>query len=109
MAGEIDPLRVVNDAIENGVSVGAIADQLVAFVDRDLAGDDRRSPTVAFFEDFEEVVAGGGIERLKTPIIEDEQLHTAGLSAGRSSSSSSCRRVRPRRRIGCSSLSRLSR
>jgi hypothetical protein len=70
VAGEIDPLRVVNDAIENGVSVGGIADQLVPFVDRDLAGDDRRSPTVAFFEDFEEVVAGGGIERLKTPIIE---------------------------------------
>ena len=77
MAGEIDPLRVVNDAIEDGVSVGGIADQLVPFVDRDLAGDDRRSPTVAFFEDFEEVVAGGGIERRKTPIIEDEQLHPA--------------------------------
>jgi hypothetical protein len=77
VTGEVDPLRVVNDAIENGVSVGGIADQLVPFVDRDLACDDRRSPTVAFFEDFEEVVAGGGIERLKTPIIEDEQLHTA--------------------------------
>ena len=61
MTGEIDPLRVVNDAIENGISVGGIADQLVPFVNRDLAGDDRRSPTVAFFEDFEEVVAGGGI------------------------------------------------
>ena len=60
MTGQVDPLRVVNDAIENGVSVGGIADQLVPFVDRDLAGDDRRSPTVAFFEDFEEVVAGGG-------------------------------------------------
>jgi hypothetical protein len=35
-------------------------DQLVPFVDRNLAGDDCRSPTVAFFEDFEEVVAGGG-------------------------------------------------
>jgi hypothetical protein len=46
VAGEIDPLRVVNDAIENGVSVGGIADQLVPFVDWDLAGDDRRSPTV---------------------------------------------------------------
>ena len=60
MAGEIDPVRVVDDAIENGISVGGIADQLVPFVDRDLAGDDCRSPTVAFFEDFEEVVAGGG-------------------------------------------------
>ena len=80
MAGEIDPLRVVNDAIENGVSVGRIADQLMPFVHRDLAGDDRRSPTVAFFEDFEEVVAGSGIERLKTPIIEDEELHAAERS-----------------------------
>jgi hypothetical protein len=64
VAGEIDPVRVVDDAIENGVSVGRIADQPVPFVDRDLAGDDCRSPTVAFFEDFEEVVAGGSIERL---------------------------------------------
>jgi hypothetical protein len=69
VAGEIDPLRVVNDAIENGVSA------------------DCRSPTVAFFEYFEEVVAGGGIEWRKTPIIEDEQLHTterpqeAGITA----------------------------
>jgi hypothetical protein len=47
VAGEIDPLCVVNDAIENGVSVGGIADQLVPFVDRDLAGDDRRSASRA--------------------------------------------------------------
>src|SRR5829696_10472512 len=32
------------------------------FVDGDLAGDDRRSAAVAFFEDFEEVVTSGGIE-----------------------------------------------
>jgi hypothetical protein len=31
---------------------------------------ERRQVTV-MFSDFEEVVAGGGIERLKTPIIED--------------------------------------
>jgi hypothetical protein len=43
VAGEIDPVRVVNDTIENGVSVGGITDQLVPFVDWDLAGDDRRS------------------------------------------------------------------
>jgi hypothetical protein len=38
-----------------------------------LAGDDRRASSVSFFEDFEEVVASGGIERFETPIIEDEQ------------------------------------
>jgi hypothetical protein len=42
----------------------------VPFVDRDLAGDDRRASAVAFFEDLEEVVAGAGIERLKTPVVD---------------------------------------
>ena len=40
MAGEINPVRVVDDAIEDGVGVGWIADQLVPFVEGDLAGDD---------------------------------------------------------------------
>ena len=40
---------VVNDAIEDDVGVGGIADQLVPFVDRDLAGDDCRSAAVALF------------------------------------------------------------
>jgi len=63
---------------------GGIADQLVPFVDGDLAGDDRRSAAVAFFEDFEEVVTSGGIERLESPVVKDEQLHAAerALDAG---------------------------
>jgi hypothetical protein len=69
----------VDDAIENGVGVGGITDQLVPFVDGDLADDDGRSAAVAFFEDFE-VVTGCGIERRKTPIIENEQLHTTERS-----------------------------
>ncbi len=40
VAGEIDQVRVVDDAIEDGVGVGGIADQLVPFVEGDLAGDD---------------------------------------------------------------------
>ena len=47
MAGEIDPVRIVDDAIEDGVGVGGIADQLVPFVDGDLAGDDGRPAAVA--------------------------------------------------------------
>ena len=64
MASEVDPLRVVDDAIEDGVGVGGIADQLVPFVDGDLAGDDRRSAAVAFFENLEQIVTSGGIERV---------------------------------------------
>ena len=84
MAGEIDPVRIVHDAVENGVGVSGIADQLMPFVDGDLAGDDRRSAAVALFENLEEVVTRGGVERLEPPVVEDEQLHAAerALDAG---------------------------
>ena len=65
MTGEIDPVRIVDDAIEDCVGVCGIADQFVPFVDWDLAGDDRRSAAVAFFENLEQIVTSGGIERLE--------------------------------------------
>jgi len=68
VAGEINPVGVVDDAIENGVGIGGIADQLVPFVDGNLAGDDRRAAAVAFFENLEEIVTSGGIEGLETPV-----------------------------------------
>ena len=70
VAGEIDAMCVVHDAIEDGVGVGWIADQIVPFVDGDLTGDDGGSPAVAFFEDFEKVVACCGVERFEPPIVE---------------------------------------
>jgi hypothetical protein len=55
------------------------------FVDGNLAGDNRRSAAVAFFEDFEEVVTSGGIEGLEAPVIENKQSRRlfAGLSRPR--------------------------
>jgi hypothetical protein len=67
-------MGVVDDAVENGVGVGRVADDLVPFVDRDLAGEDGRAAAVAFFEDFVEVAAGAGVERIETPIVQDEEL-----------------------------------
>ena len=81
VAGQVDPVCVVDDAIEHGVSVGGIADQLVPFVDGDLAGDDGRSAPAAFFKYLEQIVTSGGIEWLEPPIVEDEQLHAAERSA----------------------------
>jgi hypothetical protein len=62
VAGEIDAVCVVDDAIEDSVGIGGIADQFVPFVDGEDLADDGRPSAVAFFEDFEEIVAGGGIE-----------------------------------------------
>ena len=80
-------MRVVHEPIEDGVGIGRIADYLVPFVDRDLAGQDGRAAAVAFFEDFVEIAAGAGIERIEAPIIEDEELgasqaaHDSGMAA----------------------------
>ena len=80
-------MGVVDEAVEDGVGVGRIADHRVPFVDRELAGEDGRAAAVAFLEDLEEIVAGGGVERLEAPIVEDEELdaaeaaHDAGIAA----------------------------
>ena len=74
VAGKIDAMSVVDQAIEDRIGVGRIADQRMPLVDRDLTGDDGRAAAIAFFEDLEEVVAGAGFERLETPIVEDQQL-----------------------------------
>ena len=80
-------MGVVDEAVEDGVGIGRIADHLVPFVDRDLAGQDGRAAAVAFFEDFVEIAAGAGIERIEAPIIENEELgagegsHDAGMAA----------------------------
>ena len=45
------------------------------FVDRDLAGDqDGRAAAVAVFEDFEQIAALLGVERIEAPIVENEEL-----------------------------------
>ncbi len=50
-------MDVVDEAVEDGIGIGRVADHLVQFVDRDLAGQDGRA---AFFEDLVEIAAGGG-------------------------------------------------
>src|ERR1700689_3048966 len=80
-------MRVVGEAMEDGVGVGRVADHLVPFVDWDLAGEDGRASAVAFFEDLVEIAAGAAVERGEGPIVEGEELnageatHDAGVAA----------------------------
>ena len=67
-------MRVVNQAVEDGVGVGRTADQLMPLVDGDLAGQDRRTPAVAFLDDLAEIVASTSIKGFEAPVIEDQQL-----------------------------------
>src|SRR6266446_3046596 len=77
VALELEAMGVVNDPVEDGVGEGRLADQLMPAVDRDLAGDQGGAAAVAVFDDFQHVVALLGPERLKAPIIEDEELDAA--------------------------------
>ena len=70
-------MRVVNEAVQDGVGVSWVSNDVVPGCHGKLRGDYRRSTPVAFFEDFEEVVTSGSIEGFETPVIEDEQLDTA--------------------------------
>ena len=36
VAGEADAVRVVDDAIEDGIGIGGVTDQFMPFVDRDM-------------------------------------------------------------------------
>jgi hypothetical protein len=70
----------MDEAIEDGVCVGGIADHRVPFVDRQLAGEDCGAAAVAFFEDFEEIVAALGPSSQRSTI--KTPASTLALSRG---------------------------
>ena len=67
-------MGVVDDAIEDGVGVGGLADEVVPCVDRGLAGDDGGAAAVALLDDLEEILAGWGVGRPKAEIVQDEDV-----------------------------------
>ena len=70
-------MGVVHEAVEDGVGVCGIANNFMPAVHGELGGNDRRAAPISFLKDFEEIVAGGGVERLQTPVIENEQIGAA--------------------------------
>ena len=70
-------MSVVDEAVQDGVGVSGVADDLVPGGQRELGGDDRRSAAISLLEDFEEVVTGAGVEGLEAEVVEDEQIGAA--------------------------------
>jgi hypothetical protein len=64
-------MGVVDEPVEDGVGVGRVTDDLMLFIDGDLAGEEGRAAAVAFFEDLVEVAAGAGVEGVEAPIVEN--------------------------------------
>ena len=53
--GELKAVSVVNEAIQDSVAEGGVADNVVPMFDRDLADDDGRGATVAIIKDRQKV------------------------------------------------------
>jgi hypothetical protein len=67
----------MDEAVEDGVGVGRVADEGVPLVDRELAGDEGGTAAISVLQDLQEVVAGAVIERGETPVVEDQQIDAA--------------------------------
>jgi hypothetical protein len=76
VAGKVDAIGVVDDAVEDGVGESGNSNQVVPSFDGNLARDDQRSLVVPVFDDFEQIPGLGRREGLWSPIVEDEQLYT---------------------------------
>ena len=67
LALEGEPVGVVDQAIEDGVGDGGIADDLVPVLDRQLAGHDGGAAAVPILHDLQEVAALLGEHRGEAP------------------------------------------
>jgi hypothetical protein len=67
-------MGIVDEAVEDGVGIGGLADEAVPVGDGDLAGDEGGFSAIAVLEDFQEVVAGLGGQGLEAPVVEDQQI-----------------------------------
>lgn len=74
LAGEFDPISVVDDTVEDGVGNCRYADQVVPAINGNLAGDDEGAGVVAVLDNFQEIARLVGIERFGPPVVEDQQF-----------------------------------
>src|ERR1700682_904288 len=79
-AGEFDAVGIVNETVQDGVGIGRIADYFVPSVYWKLGGNHRGAASIAFLEDFQEIMSGGGVERLQSPIVEDQKVGAAEVA-----------------------------
>lgn len=64
----------MDQAVEDGVGEGRIADHVVPVIDGHLACDDSGSFLIAVLDDLEEITALLVAKLLRPPVVEDEQV-----------------------------------
>ena len=64
----------MDDAIEDGVSEGGLANHLMPRLHGELTGNQRRAGPVAVLDDLHQVAPLAGGEPLRAPVVEDQQI-----------------------------------
>jgi len=70
----LEPVRVVDDAVHDGVRQRRRGEALMPVRHRDLRGQDRGCPVVAVVDDFQQVLSLDIRERIPQPVIYDQKL-----------------------------------
>lgn len=89
---ELDAVSVVNDAVEDGIGQGGVADGLMPVLEGELTGDERRLSTDTVFQDLQEVTASGFSKGCESEVIDHdepgllESIENPGTGAVRSGS-----------------------
>jgi hypothetical protein len=77
VALKLDPVGIVDDAVEDGVHQGGIADDLVPARDWQLAGDQQRAGVL---EDLQQIAALFRAQRPGPPVVVDQQIESRGIT-----------------------------
>jgi len=69
---ELEPVGIVNDAVQNGVGEGRFSDDLVPFRQAQLGGDQDGGALVSVLDDFDQITALIDISAIWPSVIEDQ-------------------------------------
>ena len=71
---EFELVGVVDEAVENRVGEGWVANPVVSFFDRELAGDQGGTGGVSVLEEFEQVAAMVSVELGEAEVVKDDEV-----------------------------------
>ena len=71
---ELEAVSVVDEAIEDGIGEGRLADEVVPGFDGELAGHQRRRAAMPLLDDLHEIASLTSGEAVGTEIVQNEQI-----------------------------------
>jgi len=74
---EIEPVGIVDQAVQDGIPDGWIGKADVPLCNRHLSGDHSGCTAVAIIQDFEQVLGLGAGQGIAQPIVEDQELDSS--------------------------------